>query len=100
MDGIDKRIFPLSVNSVYAIVRECSQAANLPALAPHDLRRTYAYLSREGGAPLEQISQTLGHSSVTTTERYLNLKLELKPGKGCGDYIQLSPSDSESTPKA
>ena len=90
------RIFPISVNSVYAIVRECSSAANLPPLAPHDLRRTYAFLSREGGAPLEQISQTLGHSSVTTTERYLNIKLELRQGKACGDYIRMgSRSESE-----
>ena len=34
----------------------------------HDLRRTHAKLSIEGGARLEQVSETLGHASVETTK--------------------------------
>lgn len=40
---------------------------------PHDLRRTYAELLRDSGMRLEYISTLLGHASVETTKRYLNL---------------------------
>jgi site-specific recombinase XerD len=39
-------------------------------VAPHDLRRTYAKLAHRGGAKLDQIQLSLGHASLTTTERY------------------------------
>jgi integrase len=57
------------------------------AVAPHDLRRTFARLAREGGAPLTDIQQALGHASVTTTERYVNERVNLT--KGAGDWIAL-----------
>lgn len=44
------------------------------ALAPHDLRRTYAHLARRGGSEIEQIQLSLGHASVATTERYLGTR--------------------------
>lgn len=40
-------------------------------ISAHDLRRTYAKLSRKGGADLKQIQISLGHSTIATTERYL-----------------------------
>jgi len=46
-------------------------------VAPHDLRRTYARLAYEGGAKVEQIQITLGHSSLATTERYLGIALNI-----------------------
>ncbi|MEA3345174.1 MAG: tyrosine-type recombinase/integrase [Chloroflexota bacterium] len=49
-----------------------------PDLAPHDLRRTYAQLGYEAGIPITQISILLGHASVETTQRYLNLELDLE----------------------
>ncbi len=35
------------------------------------MRRTFAKLSRNGGAELDQIKASLGHASVQTTERYV-----------------------------
>jgi integrase len=49
-----------------------------PVLAPPDLRRMYAQLGYEAGVPVTQISRLLGHASVATTQRYLNLDLDLK----------------------
>ena len=43
------------------------------AIAPHDLRRTFAKLAHKGGAAIDQISQSLGHSSIQTTQRYLGI---------------------------
>jgi site-specific recombinase XerD len=47
------------------------------AIAPHDLRRTFAKLAHRGLAPLEQIQLSLGHASIQTTERYLGIKQDL-----------------------
>jgi site-specific recombinase XerD len=51
--------------------------ANLPNIAPHDLRRTCAKLCRAAGGDLEQIQMLLGHASVQTTERYLGTRQNL-----------------------
>lgn len=49
-------------------------------IAPHDLRRTFARLAHKGRAGLEQIQLALGHVSLTTTERYLGVRLDLQDG--------------------
>lgn len=50
----------------------------LMGLAPHDLRRTYAQLGFEAGIPVTQISRLLGHADIATTQRYLNLELDVE----------------------
>lgn len=45
--------------------------------APHDARRTMAQLAHLGGCAIEQIQLTLGHSSITTTQKYLSVKQNL-----------------------
>lgn len=82
------KVFDLGPDSIFLIVSQLGRRAGLGEIRPHDLRRTYAKLARDGGAPIEQISQTLGHSSVQTTERYLNSQLELREGKAACDYIK------------
>lgn len=47
------------------------------AIAPHDLRRTFAKLAHQGRAALEQIQISLGHASIQTTERYLGVEQDL-----------------------
>jgi len=66
----------LSAPAIYHIVREAGERIGKPDLAPHDLRRTYAQLGYEAGIPVTQISRLLGHSSISTTQRYLNLELD------------------------
>ena len=75
----------LSTATVRTLVRRYGAGIGIPDLAPHDLRRTYAKLSRLGGAELETIQRSLGHASLQTTERYL------ATGEECnaGDYIDL-----------
>lgn len=67
----------LSAIGIFHIVRSAGRAIGKPDLAPHDLRRTFAQLGYEAGVPITQISLLLGHSSVATTQRYLNLDLDL-----------------------
>lgn len=54
---------------------------------PHDLRRTFSVLAEEGGADLRSIQRALGHSSVTTTEIYLDAPRSLK--SAAADKINL-----------
>ena len=62
---------PMTDQAVQDVVKRYSD------IAPHDLRRTYAKLARDAGAPLEQIQLSLGHASLATTERYLGSRLDL-----------------------
>lgn len=67
---------PLTSQSVFLTVRKLSAQLGVP-FSPHDLRRTFAKLAHRGGAALEQIQLSLGHESVTTTERYIGLRQDL-----------------------
>lgn len=66
----------LSANAIWEIVSRRAEGRGLK-VAPHDLRRTFAKLSRKGGAKIEQIQMALGHASIQTTERYLGTALDL-----------------------
>ena len=68
----------LTERAIWSVVREHSQTASLSPLAPHDLRRTCAYLCRAAGGELEQIQLLLGHASIQTTERYLGTRQNLQ----------------------
>jgi integrase/recombinase XerD len=67
---------PMTPQAIYARVLRYARGLEL-AIAPHDLRRTFAQLARKGGAPIEQIQISLGHASIATTERYLGGRLDL-----------------------
>lgn len=68
----------ISSVAIFNVVRKHGAMIGKPDLAPHDLRRTYAQLGYEAGVPLTQISKLLGHATVATTQRYLNLDLNLE----------------------
>jgi integrase len=68
----------LSAVGLFNVVRKYGRQLGRPELAPHDLRRTYAQIGYESGVAITQISKLLGHASVTTTQRYLNLDLDLE----------------------
>ena len=67
----------ISTTAVYDLVQKRGALIGKPNLQPHDLRRTYAQLGYEAGVPITQISILLGHASVETTQKYLNLDLDL-----------------------
>jgi site-specific recombinase XerD len=62
--------------AVAAAAADPTEAALWHGLAPHDCRRTYAKLTRKAEAPLEQIQLTLGHQSLTTTQKYLGTEVD------------------------
>jgi site-specific recombinase XerD len=44
--------------------------AKRPGVSCHALRHSHALLSLAGGAPIEALSDSLGHANLTTTKRY------------------------------
>jgi integrase len=53
-----------------------ARRAGLPGLQFRDLRRTAATALHDHGTKLKTISAMLGHSTISTTERYLGLRAE------------------------
>ena len=53
-------------------VERARDAARLRKLRFHDLRHTYGSLLVAGGVDLASVKAAMGHSRITTTERYLH----------------------------
>jgi integrase len=71
LDGVG-----MTDRAVADVVRPYTAKVGTP-VAAHDLRCTSAKLAMKGGARLEQMQLSLGHASITTTERYLGLEQDL-----------------------
>jgi integrase/recombinase XerC len=65
----ERPIAPITINQ---IVHRAACLAGLEHIKVHSLRNTAAKLRRRSGADLEEVSQFLDHSSIATTQIYIN----------------------------
>jgi integrase/recombinase XerD len=69
------RIFDITAGQIAYIAKRAARAAGLsPRISPHWLRHAHASHSLNNGAPLSLVRDTLGHSSVGVTDRYLHAR--------------------------
>jgi integrase len=80
-------------------VERARDAAGLRPLRFHDLRHTYGSLLVGGGVDLASVKSAMGHSRITTTERYLHAR---SAGELADKFTRaLAPAEGpEPTPRA
>jgi site-specific recombinase XerD len=77
----------ISGQAILDIVAKYGMEIEKPKLQPHDLRRTFAQFAVDNGIPIQRVSKLLGHASIQTTMRYLNLETDLEIAPS--DFIPL-----------
>jgi len=84
--GAHTRVFELSVRQVDRIFEKTRNRCGMDKQAtPHWFRHTNATLALLCGATLQQVQETLGHTAITTTQRYLHTVEQMK--KAAPDYV-------------
>ena len=75
----------ISTSQVFRIIKQSAKTAKLSvAPSPHWLRHTSATHAIEAGAPIHVVQRSLGHESISTTGKYL----DLRPKESVGDYLK------------
>lgn len=81
-----RRSRPISASQVLRIVKAAAKRASIESnVVVHTLRHCHASHSLERGAPIHLVQQTLGHSDLSTTGRYLHAR----PSDSSGNYLPL-----------
>lgn len=81
----------MTAQAIFDVVRTYAATIGVE-VRPHDLRRTFAKLAQKGGAAIQQIQFSLGHSSVQTTERYLGTQQDLSNAPSDVLGLKLEPT--------
>ncbi len=81
--------FALSPQQVFRIVKKASKVSGIDMnISPHSFRHAHATHALERGAPIHIVKKTLGHSSIQTTDKYL----EANPTESSTDFLSFDIS--------
>jgi len=80
------RIFPITRQRAWKIIKAIAKRAGISGkVSPHWFRHSHATHALDNGADLNLVSQTLGHSDLSTTGMYLHVR----PGTSSGDFLKV-----------
>lgn len=68
-----KRHVRLTVGGIQESMRQLGRRAGVENVHPHRFRRTFATTLAKRGMPIQEIAVLMGHESVTTTMKYLDI---------------------------
>ena len=85
-DDDQARIFAITRQRAWAIIKRIAKRAGITErISPHWFRHAHATHALEHSAPIKLVCETLGHSSVAITDRYLHSR----PDTSSGDYLKV-----------
>ena len=79
---------PCAYEVISELVARAGAAIGVPELRPHDLRRTFIKLANDNGANLQQIQLAVGHTCLSTTQKYLQSLPALEAGRAACDFVE------------